>query len=57
MIRGRRVEAEPHEAADRERIGRPPGDPALGVEPFEVAEQQQPEVPPRRQAGRPITGA
>src|SRR5438445_7110540 len=49
----RGVEAEPHEATDRERIGRAPGNPALGVEPFEVAEQQQPKVPPRRQPGAP----
>src|SRR3989454_265587 len=53
VIRGRGVEAEPHEATDRERIGRAPGNPALGVEPFEVAEQQQPKVPPRRQPGAP----
>jgi Homeodomain-like domain-containing protein len=29
---------------------------ALGVEPFEVAEQQQPEVPARRQTGPPHHG-
>jgi hypothetical protein len=51
MIGGRGVEAEPHEAAHGERIGRPPGDATLRVEPFEVSEQQQPEIPPRRQAG------
>jgi hypothetical protein len=53
MIRGCRVKAEAHEVANRERICRAPGDAALGVEPFEVAEQQQPEVPPRGQPGAP----
>ncbi len=50
MIGGRGVEAEPHEAAHGERIGRPPGDATLRVEPFEVSDQQQPEVQARRQA-------
>jgi hypothetical protein len=45
MIRRGGVEAEPHEAAHGERIRRTPGNAALGVEPLEIAEQQQPEVP------------
>ncbi len=53
MIRGRGLEAEPHKAAYRERIRRAPGDATLRVQPLEVAEQRQPEVPPRRQAGSP----
>src|ERR1700680_1339443 len=42
--------AQPQETADRERIGRAPGDAAFRVEAFEVTDQQQPEVAPRRQA-------
>src|SRR3989454_10320882 len=53
MIRGGGVEAEPHEAAHRQRIGRAPGDAAFRVEPFEVPEQQQSEVPPWRQSRSP----
>ena len=41
--------ARPHETADRQRIGRPPRDAALRVDAFEVADQQQPEIPARRQ--------
>jgi hypothetical protein len=36
MIWAGLVEAEPDEAAHGERVGRAPGNPALGVEPFEV---------------------
>ena len=43
---------QPHtqEPADGERVGCPPCDPALRIQAFEVADQQQPEVDPRRQA-------
>src|SRR6266851_56583 len=53
FFRRRSRRAKAHEAAHRERIGRTPGEAALRVEPFEVPEQQQPEVPPWRQAGPP----
>ena len=46
----RSLDAQAQEAPHRQRVGSPPGDPALRVEPFEVPEQQQPEVPPRQQA-------
>jgi hypothetical protein len=44
------VQPQPQETADRERIGRAPGDAAFRIEALEVADQQQPEVAPRRQA-------
>ena len=50
MIGRRLVQRQPQEAAERERIGRAPGDAAFCVEAFEVTDQQQPEVAPRRQA-------
>ena len=40
MIRCRRVEAEPDELAHGQRVRGAPRDPALGVEPFEVTDQQ-----------------
>src|SRR5215470_18114531 len=39
--------------AQRKRIGSAPGDPALGVDAFEVANQQQSEIDPGGQAGAP----
>src|SRR6266850_1532278 len=36
--------------AHRQRVAGAPGDPAFRVDPFKVADQQQPEVPTRRQA-------
>jgi len=39
-----------HESAKRQRIGAAPGDAAFGIDPLEVADQQQPEILPRRKA-------
>ena len=44
------VEAQPEEAAQRQGIGGPPGDPALRIDALEVPDQQQSEIRPRRQA-------
>ena len=49
MIGRRRVEAKAHEAADGERIRGAPRDATFGVEAFEIADEQQAEVPARRQ--------
>ena len=49
MLGRRFVEAQSQEAAERKGIGGAPRDPALGIDAFEVANQQQPEVRPRRQ--------
>ena len=51
MIRRRRVQLEPQKAPHAQRIGRPPRDRPLGVEPFEVPEQQHADIATRRQAG------
>jgi len=51
MIRGRLVEPQAQEMAHRQRVRRPPGDPALRVQAFEIADQQQPKVPAGGQAG------
>src|SRR5437867_3823850 len=51
MIGRRLVEAQAQKVAYRQRVRCPPGDPALRVEPFEIADQQQAEVPARREAG------
>ena len=53
MIRRRLVQREPQKAPYAQRIGRTPRDRALGVEPFEVPEQQHAEISTRRQAGAP----
>ena len=45
VIRRCRIEAEPHEAAHGQRVRGAPRDAALGIEPFEVPDQQQAEVP------------
>ena len=50
MIRRRLVHRQPQKSAYRQRVARAPGDPAFRVDPFKVADQQQPEVPTRRQA-------
>ena len=50
MIRRRLVHRQPQKTAHRQRVARAPGDPAFRVDPFKVADQQQPEVPTRRQA-------
>ena len=49
------VEPQAQESAERERIGGSPGDAALRVDAFEIPDQQQPEVRPRRQT-RPAHG-
>jgi len=36
MLRRRLLEAQAQEAAQRQRVGRPPRDPTLGIDPFEV---------------------
>ena len=41
------------EVADTQRVGGPPGDGPFRVQAFKVPEQQQPEVPPRRQTRAP----
>ena len=51
MIRRRLVQLEPQKAPHAQRIGRPPRDRPLGVEPFEVPEQQHAKIATRRQAG------
>src|SRR5438309_417083 len=49
MIRRGFVHGEPQKTADGERVGRAPRDPAFAIDPFKVADQQQPEVTTRRQ--------
>ena len=49
MLGRRFVEAQSQEAAERKGIGGAPRDPTLGIDAFEIANQQQPEVRPRRQ--------
>ena len=51
MLRRGLLQAQPQEAAQRERVGRAPRDPALRIDPFAVADQQQPELRARQQAG------
>ena len=53
MIRRRLVPSHPQKAPQRQRVVRPPGDSALGIDAFEVANQQQPEVNSRRQTRPP----
>ena len=48
MIGSGLVQREPKTAQYAQRVGRVPSDGALRVKAFEVAEQQQSEVPPRR---------
>ena len=54
MIGRRFVQRDIQKRPQRQRILRPPGDPALGIDPFEIADQQQPKIDPRRQAGPPL---
>ena len=49
VVRRRLVQVEVQELADAQRVGGPPRDRALRVQPFEVAEQQQSEVAARCQ--------
>src|SRR5262249_20270441 len=50
------IEVEAHERSHGERIGGAPGDAALRVEPFEIADEQQPEVATGRQTRSPHHG-
>ena len=50
MIRGRRRAGQPQKTPDRQRVRRAPGDAAFRVDALEVADQQQAEVAPSRQA-------
>ena len=50
MIRCRLLEAQSQKAPDRQRIRRAPRDAPLRIDPFEISDQQQPEVATRRQA-------
>ena len=43
------MQREIQKGADTQRLGRPPRDRALRVEAFKIPEQQQPEIPARRQ--------
>ena len=53
-VLGRRlVQSQAHEATEGQRIRRAPRDPALGIDPFEVPDQQQSEIGARRQARSP----
>ena len=45
VIRRGLVQREPEESADRQRVRRPPRNPAFRIDAFKVAEQQQAEVP------------
>ena len=54
MIGRRFVQRDIQKRPQRQRILRPPGDPSLGINPFEIADQQQPKIDPWRQAGPPL---
>ena len=47
----RLIEAQPEKAAQRQRVGSPPGDPTLRIDALEVPDQEQPEIGPRQQTG------
>ena len=49
MVRRRVVQLEVQKVPDAQRVGGAPGDRPLRVQPFEVAQQQQPKVAARRQ--------
>ena len=53
VIWRRLLDAESHEPADGQRIGRTPRDAAFRIETFEVADQQQPEIASRFQTRPP----
>ena len=50
VLRGHFVEPQAQKAPQRQGVGSAPGDPALGIDTFEVPDQQQPEIGARRQA-------
>src|SRR5260370_408546 len=54
MIGRRFVQRDIQKRPQCQRILRPPGDPSLGIDPFEIADQQQPKIDPWRQAGPPL---
>ena len=56
MVRRRLRQHQTEELAQRKRIGRSPGDGALRVQAFEVANQQQPKVAPGRQPRPAVVG-
>jgi len=56
MIGRRLWQHQAKKLAQRERIGGTPRNRALGIQPFEIADQQQPEVAARRQAGSAVVG-
>ena len=56
VIRRRLWQHESEKLAQRKRIGRSPGNRALRIQTFEVADQQQPEVTAGRQAGPALVG-
>ena len=47
----RLIEAQPEKAAQRQRVGSPPGDPTFRIDALEVPDQEQPEIGPRQQTG------
>ena len=53
MVRRRLVQLETQEVTNAQRVGGAPRDGALRVQAFKVAEQQQPEIAPRRQTRAP----
>ena len=53
MVRRCLVQREVQEVPDAQRIGRAPRDRALRVQALKIAEQQQPEIAPRRQTRPP----
>ena len=53
MIRRRLGQLQIQEVADAQRIGRPPRDGALRVQALKVPQQEQAEIPPRRQTRAP----
>jgi hypothetical protein len=53
VIRRLLVQLHLQKPPQRQRIRRPPRDPALTVDPLEIADQQQSEVPPRHERRSP----
>ncbi|SRR5258708_5547032 len=53
MIRRHLLQSHSQKIAQRQRVRCPPGNSSLAVDPFEIPDQQQAEVPPRRQTRPP----
>src|SRR5437867_3864523 len=53
VVRRRLAQTDAQKIAQRQRVRRTPSDAALGVNTFEVADQQQPKIDPRRQSRPP----